>query len=219
MDGLLDLRAIRCFSLYLALIFAVSTYLRLAQYRAVLSLVTRLGSRWPNLTNLVLHHRNIFLTRNTVLPLALMLGLLVVNTLASQFVWPHADRFTIHDVLEVWFALPILLAAGGAMVAFDVWGTLQVGVVDDKEMEKYFDQAEFWLKGWKAPVVRVLSFGFVNPRQIVAKEVRAALESASELLNNTLWWVTIQTTLRILFGLCLWGTYAVSRLSATVVSG
>ncbi len=30
------------------------------------------------------------------------------------------------------------------------------------------------------------------------------------MLNNTLWWVSIQTTLRILFGLCLWGSYALS---------
>jgi hypothetical protein len=189
--------------------FLLSTVLRLRQYRSVLSLVVRLRSRWPNLTTLVLAHKHIFLNRDTVLPLVLMLALLVINTFASQFIWPQADLFTLRDILHSWLMVPLLSVTGLAMLIFDIWGTLWVGIIDEKEMEKYFDQAEYWLKDWKAPVVRVLSLGFVNPRQMVAKEVRAALESTSELLNNTLWWVTIQTMLRILFGLCLWGSYLV----------
>jgi hypothetical protein len=214
MQGLLDLHVIRFFSFYLAVIFTVSTYLRLRQYRAALGLVRGLRTRWPNLTRLVLAHRHIFLTRGTVLPLAVMLALLAANMLASRLVWPQADTFTVTDLLHVWPAVPLLLVTGAAMVAFDVVGTLRVGEIDRAEMEKYFDQAEFWLQGWKAPVVRVLSLGYVNPRQMVAAEVRSALESVSDMLNNTLWWVSIQTTLRILFGLCLWGSYALSSFLA-----
>ncbi len=208
MHGLLELHVIRFFSFYLAVIFTVSTYLRLRQYRAALHLLAGLSSRWPNLARLVLAHRHIFLTRGTVLPLAVMLALLGANLLASRLVWPQADTFTLAELLEAWPAVPLLVLSGAAMVAFDVAGTLQVGEINRAEMEKYFDQAEFWLQGWKAPVVRVLSLGYVNPRQMVAKEVRSALESVSALLNSTLWWVSIQTTLRILFGLCLWGSYA-----------
>jgi hypothetical protein len=210
MDGLLQLHAIRFFSFYLAVIFTVSTYLRLRQYRAALALLVGLRTRWPNLTRLVLAHRHIFLTRGTVLPLGTMLALLAANLLASRLVWPQADRFTVADLLRAWPAVPFVALSGAAMVAFDVWGTARVGKIDRAEMEKYFDQAEFWLEGWKAPVVRLLSLGHVNPRQMVAAEVRAALEGASRLLNSTLWWVSIQTTLRILFGLCLWGSYALS---------
>jgi hypothetical protein len=43
---------------------------------------------------------------------------------------------------------------------------------------------------------------------MVAVEVRAALVSASKLLNGTVWWVITQTGLRITFGLSLWLTYA-----------
>jgi len=43
---------------------------------------------------------------------------------------------------------------------------------------------------------------------MVAREVRGALEGASQLLEQTLWWVSQQTFLRILFGLCLWSSYA-----------
>ncbi len=43
---------------------------------------------------------------------------------------------------------------------------------------------------------------------MVAVEVRAALVSASRLINYTLWWVSIQTGLRMAYGLSLWGTWA-----------
>jgi hypothetical protein len=219
MHGLLDLHAIRFFSFYLAVIFTVSTYLRLRQYRAALALVGGLRSRWPNLTRLVFSHRHIFLTRGTVLPLAIMLALLAANMLASRLVWPQADAFTVADLLHAWPAVPVLVVTGVAMVAFDVWGTVQVGEINRAEMEQYFDQAEFWLQGWRAPVVRVLSLGYVNPRQMVAKEVRTALESVSAMLNSTLWWVSIQTTLRILFGLSLWGSYALSSFLSAAAGG
>jgi hypothetical protein len=208
MDWLLDLRLIRFFSFYLAVVFVLSTFLRLRQYRIVVSLVLRLRSRWPNLTTLVLAHRHIFLTRGTYLPLVIVLVLLGANMLASHLIWPQADRFDVHDLLEVWPAVPIVLLSGVAMVTFDTLGVVRVGEIDEKMLEGYFDQAESWLRGWKAPVVRVLSLGYINPRQIVAKEVATALESARALLNSTLWWVSIQTTLRILFGLCLWSSYA-----------
>jgi hypothetical protein len=207
MDWLLDLRVLRVFSFYLAVIFIISTYLRLTQYRAVLSLVARLKSRWPNLTSLVVSHRHILLTRGTFLPMILVFALLLGNMLASQFIWPQADLFTLRNLLSVWPAVPFVGLSALAMVTFDTVGTVRVGQIDEKEIEQYFDQAEFWLKGWKAPVVRIVSLGFINPRQIVAKEVRTALAGASALLNSTLWWVSIQTTLRILFGLSLWLSY------------
>ena len=34
------------------------------------------------------------------------------------------------------------------------------------------------------------------------------LESVAQTVNATLWWTTTQTTLRIAFGLSLWGSYA-----------
>lgn len=211
MDWLYDLRLIRLFSFYLAVIFLISTYVRLRQYRAVLSLVVRLRTRWPNLTNLVLSHRHILLTRGTYLPLVVVLVLLLGNMLASRLVWPQADQFKIRDLLPVWPAVPVLILTGSAMLIFDAIGVARVGQIDERLLEGYFDQAEGWLRGWKAPVVRFLSIGFVNPRQMVTREVESALVKAGALLNNTLWWVSIQAALRILFGLTLWSTYACQR--------
>ena len=105
------------------------------------------------------------------------------------------------------------------MTAFDIWGIVSVSAIDQSEMEKYFDQAEYWLRSWTAPVVRVFTLGRINPRQMVAVEVRAALVSSSQMLNSTLWWVVTQAGLRIAFGLSLWLAYAVQPWLSRVLHG
>ncbi len=208
MDWLLNLRLIGLFTLYLAIIFILGTYLRWKQYRSVLAILLRLRSRWPNLTQLILTHRSIILTPRTYVPMAIVLVLLITNMTASRLVFPQAATFDVRELLRIWPAVPVVLGLGAAMVTYDVLGIFRVGQIDQKLLEGYFDQAESWLRGWKAPVVRVLSFGFVNPRKIVEKEVCTALENAAALLNSTLWWVTVQAVLRICFGLCLWACFA-----------
>jgi hypothetical protein len=207
MSGLFDLKLISFFNFYLALNFVIGTVIRFRQYRAVAGLVRSMPGRWPRLLQLLRRHGNIFLTWGTVLPLGLLLALFLANWLASNLLWPHAD-FTVAHLLGLWPALPVVLVCGSAMVGLDVYGHLSVAEVDRAELEKYFDQAEYWLRSWTAPVVRVFTLGYINPRKMVAAEVRSALDSASRMLNFTLWWVVVQTGLRIAFGLSLWGTYA-----------
>lgn len=206
MSWLLDLHLIRFYEFYLALVFVLSTYLRVQQYRSILSLVRRFPGRWPRLLQLVREHGNIFLTWGTLMPLLLSLGLLLANSFANHVLWPDAD-LTVAQLWQLWPAVPVVAGTGVAMVAFDLWGTWDVAPVDRAEMEKYFDQAEYWLRSWTAPVVRVFTLGYVNPRQMVAVEVRNALVSASQMVNSTLWWVVTQAGLRIAFGLSLWCTY------------
>jgi hypothetical protein len=208
MSWLYELRLINLFSFYLTLLFCISTFLRWHQYRAFLSLVRAFPARWPNLLKLVRQHTNIFLTWGTVMPLLLVFALLVTNTLASRLVWPEANAFKFSDLFDLWPAWPVLFITGSAMLGVDVYGTYSVGELDKEALEPYFDQAEHWLQTWKAPVVRVLTLGYISPRQMVATEVRSALESASELINTALWWMVMQTGLRIAFGLSLWGTWA-----------
>ncbi len=203
-----DVHLIRLFNFYLAVFFVISTFLRLRQYRTFLSLVRTMPNRWPRLLALVKQHKHLFLTWGTVLPLVIVLVLILVNWTASSLLWPAAAEFTLGQLLEMVLAALVVLFCGACMVAFDVYGALRVGAVDRAQMEKYFDQAEYWLKSWAAPVVRIFTFGYINPRQMVAVEVRAALVSASKLINYNLWWMSIQTGLRISFGLALWGSYA-----------
>lgn len=211
MDWLDALRPIRLFSFYLALLFVVSSMLRWRQYHAILSLVTRLRNRWPNLTRLMLGHRHIFLTWNTLLPLLLTLGVFLVNFLAGRFVWPLADEFTVGELRSVWPMLLPVVTFGACMLVIDVWGTVWIGEIDVKETESYFDLAEKWLTGWRAPVVRWASLGYVNPRQMVNDQVREALLEGSKQLHVNLWWMVCQTAWRIGFGLSLWFGYVCWR--------
>jgi hypothetical protein len=205
-----DLNLIRLFDFYLAVAFLVSTALRVSQYRAVVALVRAVPGRWPRLFALVKQHGTIFLTWTTVLPAALAFSLCVVHALACRLVWPQA-HLTPADVGRHWQSLLAVLGLGAAMLGVDWYGTFNAGEINRELMQKYFDQAEYWLRSWTAPVVRFMTLGYINPRQMVAVEVRKALIEASKLINYTFWWVSLQTGLRVAFGLVLWLTYAAHR--------
>jgi hypothetical protein len=204
------LELIRLFDFYLGVAFLLSTYRRIGQYRAIGGLALAVPGRWPRLLDLIHQHRTIFLTWSLLLPSALALGLWALQLLASRLVW-HEATLHVADLADLWLAWPFLLVVGAGMVAVDTYGILVVGQVDKDLMEKYFDQAEYWLRAWQAPVVRFFTLGWINPRQMVAVEVRKALVEASRLINTTMWWVSMQTGLRLAFGLALWLTYAWSR--------
>lgn len=202
-----DLNLIRFFDFYLALAFLVSCFVRFRQYEAVVRLVRAVPGRWPKLFQLVKQHHTVFLTWSTLLPALLALALSLVHMLACRLIWPHA-HLSLGELTGLWLALPIVAVAAAAMLGVDYYATFTVGEVDRNALEKYFDQAEYWLRSWAAPVVRVFTLGYVNPRKMVAVEVQKALVEASRLLNSSLWWVNVQVGLRIVFGLSLWLTWA-----------
>jgi hypothetical protein len=214
MSGLWDLNLIRLFDFYLATTFLLSTAVRIRQYAAVLGVARSLPGRWPRLMALIKQHRGVFLTWETAAPAALALVLMLVQLVASRFLWPEAGRppegLTIARLLEHPLALPFVGLFGLGMLAVDLYFILVVEEVKRGEIEKYLDQAEFWLTSWAAPVVKTVTFGYVNPRKMVDVEVKSALVSASKVLNVTLWWVVLQVALRIVYGLSLWLTYAVT---------
>jgi hypothetical protein len=207
MASFLDLDLIHLFEFYLAVAFLISTVVRVNQYRSIIGLVGAVPGRWPQLFRLVKKHTTIFLTWTTVLPGVLALTLLAIHTLACRLVWPHAN-LTVSLLGSNWPAIPVVLLLGGCMLGVDWYVTFTFGKIDRDLMQKYFDQAEYWLRSWTAPVVRVFTLGYVNPRQMVAVEVRKALVEASRLINSTFWWMSLQVGLRVAFGLSLWLTYA-----------
>jgi hypothetical protein len=198
---------IHLFNFYLALIFLLSLALRIGQYASFYRIARAFPERWPCLLRQIRQHHTIFLTLGNLWPAITALALCVLNMLACRLVWPHA-QLTIRQLMEIWRAVPFVLICGGAMLALDIYATLWVTDINRAEVEKYFDQAEFWLKSWAAPVVRVFTLGWVNPRQMVNVEVRKALVDASRTINSTMWWVAAQTGLRIACGLSLWLTFA-----------
>jgi hypothetical protein len=215
MTGLLHLNLINFLDFYFSLMFFVGTYRRFQQYRNIGKLVFAGPTRWPRLLKLIHEHRMIFLTWGTVLPALLALLLMLAQLIASRWVWPEAgqppDGLTVERLGHLWLALPVVVPLGLEMVAFDICTLLLVSVVDREMIEKYFDQAEYWLCSGTAHVVRVVTFGFVNPRRMVNEEVRKALIEVGAMLNNTLWWMNLQVGLRFAFGLSLWLTWAVAH--------
>ena len=207
MGGFWHWDLIHLFNFYLALMFLLSLVLRVGQYASFYRIARAFPDRWPNLLQEIKEHRAIFLTLGNLLPALTALVLCALNMLACRLVWPQA-QLTISRLLELWLALPLVLLLGGAMLALDIYATLWVTEVNRAEVEKYFDQAEFWLKSWAAPVVRVFTFGRINPRRMVNVEVRNALIEVSRSVNVTMWWLAAQTGLRIAYGLSLWLTFA-----------
>lgn len=201
---------------YFLTIFLLSTLRRIGVYRTYLVVAVNLPGRWPNLLRLVQQHKMVFLTWATVAPALSALGLSLVQLVASRAIWPEAGRppygLTLERLLHNPGALAVVVPLGLAMLGMDLWGAVRLGKVDQEALEKNFDQAEYWLRSRTAHVVRVITFGFLNPRKMVDEEVRNALIAASGLLNNTLWWVTVQLGLRVTFGLSLWLTWAFGNL-------
>jgi hypothetical protein len=200
------------FNLYLILVFLATTYGRLRDYVKVLDLVWLVPGRWPRLFQLVKEHWNIFLTLNSLYPLLLSGGLVVVHSMLIQFAWPFADDYlTVERLGENWWTLTFVIPCVVVMIGFDIYWVATAQEIDTALLAKYFDQAEFWLKAWTAPVVRVFTLGYVNPRQMVRAEVRKALTDASSMLNTTLWWMAWQAGVRITCGAALWLAYWVAE--------
>src|SRR5262245_44405768 len=178
MGGFWHWDLIHLFNFYLALMFMLSLVLRVGQYASFYRIARAFPDRWPKLLNEIKQHRAIFLTLGNLLPSLTALGLCALNMIACRQIWPHA-QLTLGRLSDIWLALPFVFICGSAMLALDIYATFWVTDINRAEVEKYFDQAEFWLRSWTGPVVRVVTFGRINPRRMVNVEVRKALIDAS----------------------------------------
>ena len=201
-----SLNLIRLFDFYLMAMFLVSTVRRLGQYRAIGVLLISAG-RWPRLMAEMKKHRAMFFTWTILRPAALAMVLWLAHMVLARAVWPHA-HLTLADLLRHWYVLPVVLPALAVMLGVDVFFLIRVGRIDRKETAVYLDKAEHWLTSWKAPVVRILTLGYVNPRRMVSEEVEKAMTSLSDLMNRNFQWMALQLALRVLFGVTLWTSWA-----------
>jgi hypothetical protein len=203
-----DLNLINCLTFYYLLMFALGIYRRWQQYREMLKLLISTGHRWPHLLKLVKQHRTIFMTWQTVAPLALALAITLLQILFSQVIFPQAAEsatgLTLHKLFDHVILATVVVSLLVGMLAVDIYFLINVGTFDRPMLEKYFDQAEYWLVSKMAHVVKIVTLGTINPRRMVAEEVRKALVDASNVVNSTLWWVNLQMALRFFFGLSLW---------------
>jgi hypothetical protein len=201
------LNLIHLFTFYLAAIFVLSTLRRVRQYHDIAQLVLAAPGRWPRVVKQLKSHWLMFLTWTTLRPAGVAIGLLGLQMVCSRLIWPQAS-LSLEMLLVEWWVVPIVVLPGIGMLAVDLYFVLRVGELDRHDTEIYLDEAEHWLTSWKAPLIRSLTLGYINPRSIVADEVKKAVEEGRGLLRSTLWWISAQAGLRIAFGLALWTAWA-----------
>jgi hypothetical protein len=83
-----------------------------------------------------------------------------------------------------------------------------VAKFDHDETVRYFDQAEGWLR-WKGRLVNMATLGIVNPKKMVDAELKKSLTEYRSTLASSMWWVNVQISLRLTFGLTLWLVWAI----------
>ena len=126
-------------------------------------------------------HRTILLGWPTLLVVGLAFTLMVSNSLAIRLVWVQAE-VTFEGLRRVWMALVVVVILGGLMVFLDCKAILRVWHFDREALEKVLDRAESWLTSWMAPALRIVTFGFINPRKIVGEKVHQAFVDANWVL-------------------------------------
>lgn len=197
---------IRLFDFYVALMFVISLVRRWAVYVNALRILIAVRGRWPKLIQRLGEHKSVILNWSFFRPAAIALVLMLVQLVASRLVWPQAV-LTRPQLEREWWLVPVILVPMVPMLLVDLYFIFRVGRFDHSETVKYFDQAERWL-GWKGPLVRALTLGIVNPQKMVDEEVKKSLTEMQTTLTASLWWVIVQTTLRLAFGLTLWTVWA-----------
>lgn len=198
---------LRVFDFYLFMMFLLSFALRWRVYWDTVRLVVSARARWPKLIEQMGQHHQVVLNWAFFRPAIVALALMVVQLVCSRMVWPQA-HLSGGELTAAWWPLPVLAGVGGAMVAVDLFFLIRIGTFDRAETSKYLDKAEGWL-GWRAWAVRAATLGLVNPRRIVDQEVKKNLEELGSTVRSALWWVSVQTGLRLLTGLALWTVWAV----------
>ena len=198
---------IRVFDFYLALVFVISLVRRYLVYWDAVCVVVAVRARWPRLIDRIRsHHRGALVNPDVLRPVALALGLMLIQVVCSRVIWPHA-RLTVGAVAASYLGVAVA-AAAVPMLLVDLYFLVRVGRFDRSETETYLDQAEYWLTGWRAPAVRVLTLGYVNPHRIVDEEVQKGLTALGETVGWSARWVAIQVGCRVACGLTIWLLWA-----------
>jgi hypothetical protein len=203
MTPLWHVNLIRLFDFYLAAAALLSFARRYPIYWDALRLTVALRGRWPRLMDRLRQHHGVLVTGQVIRPALLAVVLLGVQLVCSRVIWPRAV-LPVGEVAESWWRLIVVVSAAVPMLAVDAYFLIRVGRFDRLQTEQYLDMAEHWLASWKAPAVRVVTFGYVNPRRMVDDEVKKGLTSIGQMVRWSMWWVTAQVSCRVTFGLVIW---------------
>jgi hypothetical protein len=207
MSHVLDANLIRVFDFYLAAMFVFGFLRRWAVYRDGVLLAIALRARWPRLLARLAEHRAVLLDWAVVRPTALALALTVTQMIVSRGIFPQA-KIQVGELFDPWWRAVLMAAAAGPMLAIDAYFLICIGRFDRAETEKYFDMAEGWAGSLRARVVRVVTFGRIDPDRMVDEQVRSGLAQVGATIGWSMMWVSYQIAARMLCGLTIWALWA-----------
>jgi hypothetical protein len=206
-NALLDSNLIRLFDFYLLLIFVIGLIRRWAMYKDILILAGAAVLRRPNLVREIGAHRHVLMTRQTVIPVALALLLMAVQFVMSRLIWPEAT-VSLRDETSSWWRFVLIVATFVPMLAVDIYFLVRIGQIDRTEAIKQLNRAEHWLTSWQGTAVKWATLGYVDPKKMVHDQLRDGLTWFGGLVAWSMWWVVVQVTLRVAFGLTVWLLWA-----------
>ncbi len=198
-----DANLIRLFDFYLAFLFLIGLYRRRRVYWDAVRLGVSIVDHRKKLLSVVANEKRELLTLETLRPIFVAIALMIIQWLCSRLIWPQAD-VPLGTLRAHWWKMAAVVAAFVPMFTVDLYFLIRIGQFDHGETEKYLDQAERWLGTWKSTAVRTLTFGVVNPKAVVQNEVKKGLQELGRTVRASMWWASVQTALRLVFGIVIW---------------
>ena len=215
MNTLANTNLIRLFDFYLLMMFVIGLLRRWAMYRDIVLLTGAAIIRRPNLVRQLGANRELLMTRQILVPVILAIGLMGIQFILSRLIWPQATM-TIREASKDWWRVALLIGTFVPMFAVDLYFLIRVGQIDRNEAMKQLHRAEHWLTSWQGSAIRWVTMGYVNPRKMVDDQLRDGLSWFGLLIAWSMWWVTVQVTLRVAFGLTVWLLWAFPPLAESV---
>lgn len=203
MTALLDTNLIRLFDFYLLLMFVISLLRRATFYKDVTLISIAAVMKQPNLVRRLGANRDILLNWSTIRPLVFAIVLMLVQFILSRLIWPEAT-ITLREIGPHYGQDAVLVILFAAMFAVDLYFLIRIGQIDRGEANKTLLRAEYWLTSWQAPVISAVTFGYVNPRKMVDDQLREGLTWFRSTMAWSMWWVIVQVSLRVAFGVAIW---------------
>lgn len=211
MSRLETVNVIHLFDFYLALMLVLGLSRRYPVYWDTVRILVAVRGRWPKLLVRMRQHHGVFVSAEVLRPLAVAVGLMVVQFLCSRLIFPTAELI-VRDVLGSPLAITLVLLGLVPMLFVDGYFLIFVARFDRDSAEQYMDKAEHWLASWKAPAVRVVTLGYVNPHRMVDSELQKGMMQLSDTVRVTAWWVSLQIGCRMLCGLAIWTAWALTTV-------
>ena len=208
MTRLAHVNLISLLGFYLASAAVISFARRYSVYLDVVHIIVAVRGRWPRLVQRLKANHGVLVTGEVIRPTVYAFGLMGLQMLCSRVIWPQAE-LPLGVVWDSAWRLTVILAAAIPMLYVDGYFLLYVGRFDRSSTEQYLDLAERWLHGWRAPLVRTVTLGYLNPHDMVEAEVRKGLSEMGQMVSWSMQWVAIQVTCRVVFGLTVWLVWAV----------